>query len=293
MFCHNCGASQTDNPSFCAQCGARQTPEDAEVGASDAGAPSIGSSLSGSAANDAAPAGVTRATRTDERPRRSRVGIAVLWLITIAWVSLVSLHAYANWPRFSQLGANGLWDFLIRALAPIVLFWLVMGYLQLASKLRQSAALNAQAARLVGDTEKAAALVSGLVKQAQAALHRVETEVEKLRDQEKGRLRAVQPRWEVNGRIAHEKVHEINLRNAGAAATGLSVVCDKSLPIAVILSETNFVDRGATLTIKAMFLEERRDAFELTLHYTDGANEPRVAHIVVSNIEVAIKQDEV
>ncbi|MGZ5151093.1 MAG: hypothetical protein ACXWI6_13720, partial [Burkholderiales bacterium] len=188
--------------------------------------------------------------------------------------------------------ANALWDFLIRALAPIVLFWLVMGYFQLASKLRQSAALNAQAARLVGDTEKAAALVGDLVKQAQAALHRVETEVEKLRGQEKGRLRAVQPRWEVNGRIAHEKVHEINLRNVGAAATSLSVVCDKSLQIAVILSETTFVDRGATLTIKAMFLDERRDEFELKLHYTDGANERRVAHIVVSNIEVAIKQDE-
>ncbi|MGZ5168719.1 MAG: hypothetical protein ACXWCY_14915 [Burkholderiales bacterium] len=235
---------------------------------------------------------MTRPTRADERARGSRVGTAVLWLVTLGWVSLVSLHAYANWPRLSQLGANALWDFLIRALAPIVLFWLVMGYFQLASKLRQSAALNAQAARLVGDTEKAAALVGDLVKQAQAALHRVETEVEKLRGQEKGRLRAVQPRWEVNGRIAHEKVHEINLRNVGAAATSLSVVCDKSLQIAVILSETTFVDRGATLTIKAMFLDERRDEFELKLHYTDGANEPRVAHIVVSNIEVAIKQDE-
>jgi hypothetical protein len=295
MFCHNCGSRQTDEATFCAQCGARQTPDAAEpVQPADS---ALATGDAASAAHDSGSNAEARlalgTTRPVHRPRGIRTSTVVFWLFTVAWVSLVSLHAYANWPRLSKLDPAGIWDLVIRATAPVVLFWLVTRYFQLAARLRNSDVLNWQAAQLIEKTQEASELMRQLVNQAQAAVDRVEAEIQKLREQEKARVRAVQPRWEVNGRIAHEKVHEINLRNAGAAATSLSAAWDKSLRMAVILSDTTFVDRGGNLTIKAMFLDERIDDFDLKLHYNDGANESRVAHITVSNMEVAIRQDEV
>jgi hypothetical protein len=168
-----------------------------------------------------------------------------------------------------------------------------MAYLQLARRVTVSEGLHSRAAQLVGDTEKAAALVRNLVSEAEGALHSVQSEMAKLRDEEKTRMRAVQPKWEVNGCIAHEKVHEINLRNGGAAATALSAAWDKSLPMAIILSETSVIDRGGHLTIKVMFLEQRRDELEFKLQYSDGANQARVARVQLSNMEVTIRQDDV
>ncbi|MGZ5149655.1 MAG: zinc ribbon domain-containing protein, partial [Burkholderiales bacterium] len=85
MFCHNCGSSQADNATFCAQCGARQTPEDAAANASASATPISSPSLSGREGNEAVTSSsdVTRPTRADERARGSRVGTAVLWLVTL------------------------------------------------------------------------------------------------------------------------------------------------------------------------------------------------------------------
>lgn len=254
---------------------------------------------------DAVTSAEEAATRTDadippahaamlrDRRSRARAGSILLWLVTAVWVSLVSLHAYANWPVLSQLEASGWWDYVVRATAPIVVLWLAIGYFQLAARLRSSAALQGQAARLVAQNEEASRRVSELVKQAGTALTAMEAELAKLRDQERARSRAVQPRWEVNGCIAHEKVHEINLRNSGAAASGLSAAWDKSAPMAVLLSESAFVDRGAHLAIKVVFLDARLDEFQLKLQYFDGANEPRVADIAVSNMDVTLRHEDV
>jgi hypothetical protein len=295
MFCHNCGSRQTDEASFCAQCGARQIPDTAEPlqPADSALAKGESASRVHDSRSNAEVRLVPGTTSPVHRSRGIRTSTVVFWVFTVAWVPLVSLHAYANWPRLSKLETAGLWDFVIRATAPVVLFWLVTRYFQLAASLRNADVLNLRAAHLIEKTQEASELMNQLAKRAQSAVDRVEAEIQKLREQEKARVRAVQPRWEVNGRIAHEKVHEINLRNAGAAATSLSAAWDKSLRMAVILSDTTFVDRGGNLTIKAMFLDERIDDFDLKLHYNDGANEARVAHITVSNMEVAIRQDEV
>src|ERR1700687_1675967 len=95
MFCHNCGASQANNTIFCAQCGARQTSEEAATGEPREASPGARSALHdniSSAHQDALPATVTRAAGADER-HGSRVGTALLWLITMGWVSLRALHA--------------------------------------------------------------------------------------------------------------------------------------------------------------------------------------------------------
>ena len=299
MFCHNCGTPQSDDAAFCAQCGARQTLDRPEpVSAQAAAAESVPTVAPSVATSPASGPPVAAGKKITEQPARkgpiwSKAALALFSLVALAWISLVSLHAYATWPRLTRLEMNGLVDFVLRALAPVVLLWLVIGYFQLGARLRRSDAFEVHAGELVQQTEEAAVLVKKLVDDAQAALQRVESQIQKLRRDEQSRMRAVQPRWELNGRIAHEKTHEINLRNAGAAATDLRVSWDKTIPMAVILSETNLVDRGGTLTIKAMFLEQRRDSFEVKLDYSDGVNQRRAARIVVVDTEVKVSQDEV
>ena len=324
MFCHNCGLPQSDDAAFCAQCGARQTLEVAQAVKSTEEAPHAERAASAEGTGPKGLEGVAPARPKEQLPSsenpgsitnfenarpssaapepasfrpegqsRTKAGIILLWVVTVAWVSLVALHAYANWPMLSRLDINELTDFVLRAVAPIVAFWLVMGYFQLAARLRSSETLHLQAERLVAQNKEAVARVNLLASQAQAAVATVEGEIERLRDHEKARARAMQPRWEVNGCIAHEKVYEINLRNAGAAASGVNAVWDKSARMAVLLSDTTFVDRGSPLTIKVMFLDARLDQFELKLQYCDGADQPRAASMAVSNMEVTIQHDAV
>ena len=280
MFCHNCGVPQSSDALFCAHCGVRQIAE-SEVDAETAdGEPS-----------DASPAQLQHSSATPARAVTGRMATFVLWFVTAIWVSFASLHAYANWPQLSRLEPGELWDFAIRAIAPISVFWLFMAYIRLASRLRNSEALTLHARLLVSSTETAAASVADLVARARAAVEKVEGEVARLRDLEAARVRSMQPRWELNGCIAHEKALEINLRNSGLAATRLSLAWDKGLPMAAILSDSAMVDRGGTLTIKAMFLEQHLDRFDLKLQYCDGANEPRIADISIANTDVTIRHD--
>ena len=287
VFCHNCGTAQSDDAAFCAQCGAKQLHEPTPAHQTEAAPIAEGSQPR------SAPETPSSERVPFDRVFASRMRSGVFWIVTVSWIALSSLYAYASWGRLSQLQVHEIADLVIRAIAPLVLFWLAMAYFQLAARVRHTESLTARAATLVSDTEKAATLVSDLTQQAQSVLQRVQSEAQRLRAQEKQRMRGLQPRWEVSGRIAHEKVHEINLRNVGAAASGLNVASDKSLNMAVLLSETSLVERGGMLTVKAMFLDNRRDDFELKLQYSDGANQPRVAHIAVSNMEVTVRHDEV
>jgi hypothetical protein len=223
VFCHNCGTAQSDDAAFCAQCGAKQLHEPAPAPETDAAPVAL------PAKPQSAPQTLSSERVPFERVLASRMRSGIFWIVTVSWIALSLLYGYASWGRLSQLQVQEIADLVIRAIAPLVLFWLAMAYFQLAARVRQA---------------------------------------QRLRVQEKQRMRGLQPRWEVSGRIAHEKVHEINLRNVGAAASGLNIASDKSLNMAVLLSETSLVERGGMLTVKAMFLD-------------------------VSNMEVTVRHDEV
>jgi hypothetical protein len=264
VYCYNCGEAQPEDAQFCAQCGASQT--DVEEIA------------------EAHPDGTAAGLKEPK---------AVLpWIATAVWLAMVIGYGYANRQLLAKLDYAGVADLVLRAAVPLALLWLAVGYFRLAARLREPAVLRNHAVEAVQRNQAAADELAELLEQGRSAVRSIEAGLEKLREYDRARLRAVQPRWEIHGRIAHEKAYEINLRNSGAAASGLSASWDKSLPMAVILSETGVVDRAGYLTLKVMFLENRLDDFAVKLHYRDGANAERVAFIGVSKLDAAIRQEE-
>lgn len=207
--------------------------------------------------------------------------IALGAVITALWISIGALYLHESWPALSQLETNAIKEILLREGASLAFFWLALGYFWLVigyfhhrSLIRRNSALLHEAG-----------------KEAAAAMQMVETESHKQRHYQLTRVRAAQPRWEVNGCMAHKEQCEINVRNVGAAASNLSV-WKKDLPIVVMLSNTTFVDRGQDLTIKVMFREQALEEFDLALEYCDAAGEQRTAQIKASAVGATIQQEE-
>jgi hypothetical protein len=152
-------------------------------------------------------------------------------------------------------------------------FWLALGYFAHGRSIRQNAAAVHKATR-----------------DAAAALEVSEVEAHRQRHYHRARVQSAQPRWQVNGCVAHKGQLEISVRNVGAAASSLSV-WKKDLPVAVMLSNAVFVDRGEDLTIKVIFTAQSLDVFDVRLEYSDAAGEPRSAEIKVADAAATIEHD--
>lgn len=208
--------------------------------------------------------------------------IAMALLVTIVWTAIAAFHAREIWPAFLRFNVNELWDILGDKGEELAFFWLVLGYLWLATGFFQQRACLRQTSRLA----RAAA------ERAEGAVQRVEAESRKLQDYQDSCIRAAQPRWEVQGCIAHKEQHEINLRNVGAAASNISAIWDRERSMAIVLSNPALVDRGQYLSIKVVFGEGLLDEFDFTLAYCDATGEPRTAHLAVSEMAATIEHQE-
>jgi hypothetical protein len=191
-----------------------------------------------------------------------------------------ALYINGGWPALPDFDANAIKQFLADEQPSLVFFWLAIGYFCLALGYFHHGYL----------IRRNSALLQKAVDNAAAALQMTETETHRQRHYHLARIRAAQPRWEVNGCIAHKGQYEIHVRNLGAAASKLSV-WKKDLPIVVMLSNTAFVDRGQEVIVKVMFKEQALDEFNLTLEYCDAASEPRTAEINASAAGATIQQE--
>ena len=176
---------------------------------------------------------------------------------------------------------DGMKEVLVRDTSSLMLFWLGLGYFWLALGFFEHArSIRQNAAALQKASQDAA-----------AALEIVTVEAHRQQHYHRARVRAAQPRWQVNGCVAYKTQCEIGLRNVGAAASNLGV-WKKDLPAAVMLSNATFIDRGQDLTIKVMFTSESLDDFDLRLEYSDAAGDPRSAEIKVVHAAATVEHEE-
>jgi hypothetical protein len=176
---------------------------------------------------------------------------------------------------------DGMKEVLVSDTSSLMLFWLGLGYFWLAlGFFDHGRSIRENAATLQKVSQDAA-----------AALELVTVEAHRQQHYHRARLRAAQPRWQVNGCVAYKTQCEIGLRNVGAAASNLGV-WKKDLPAAVMLSNAVFIDRGQDLTIKVMFTSESLDNFDLRLEYSDAAGDPRSAEIKVVDAAATVEHEE-
>jgi hypothetical protein len=206
--------------------------------------------------------------------------VLVLALATVAFFGTVRFAGADAWALPADIHHPK--DLLfIDDFSPI-LFWLAFGYFWLAlGYFAHERSIRRNAAAVHKATQEAA-----------AALEVSEVEAQRQRHYHRARVQAAQPRWEVNGCVAHKTQLEISMRNVGAAASKLSV-WKKDLPVAVMLSNATFVDRGQDLTIKVIFTGQGLDVFDVRLEYSDGAGDPRTAEIRVADAAATVQHDEV
>lgn len=208
--------------------------------------------------------------------------IAIALVLTIVWTAIAAFHVREIWPAFGRLNVEELWGILADKGGELAFFWLALGYLWLViGYFQQCAGLR--------ENSK---LVHAAAERAAAAVRSVEAESKKLQDYQDSRIRAAQPRWEVQGCIAHKEQHEINLRNVGAAASNISAIWDRERSMVIVLSNPALVDRGQYLSIKVVFGEGLLDEFDFTLAYCDATGEPRTAHLAVSEMAATIEHQE-
>ena len=203
-------------------------------------------------------------------------------IITALWFAVAALHAYESWSHLGRWEVAQLNELVFDNSVEVAFFllvlgyiWLVLGYFQHRAELRQ------HSTDILRTAER-----------ADAALRMLEHEGQKFDAYQQKRIREAQPRWEVQGCIAHKEQHEISLTNAGAMASRIRAIWNQQLPMAVLVSNATVVERGQQLTIKVMFREARLDKFDLTLEYSDALGDLRRARVDVSEATVTIHHEE-
>jgi hypothetical protein len=211
-----------------------------------------------------------------------RVRIAFGVIASALWTAVAAFHVQEAWPAFTELRANQLTDLLARQAAELAFFWLVLGYIWLVTAYFQQRA----------DLRQSVQVIERVAQRAEEAATKAEVESRKIEEYQLERMRAAQPLWQIQGRIAHKEQHEINLLNTGAAASSIRAMWREELPLVVAVSNSTLVNRGEQLTLKVMFRDAPLDQFDVTLEYRDGIRETRRASIAVSETAVAITHED-
>ena len=206
--------------------------------------------------------------------------VLIVVLVVTALIGAVYFAGVETWGL--SFDVHAVKELLLNASSSLTLFWLGLGFVSLAlGYFEHGRLIRRNAAALLKASQDAA-----------AALEIIEVEAHRQRHYHRARVQAAQPRWEVNGCVAHKGQLEIRLRNVGAAASNLSV-WKKDLPVAVMLSNATFLNRGQDLTIKVIFTAQRLDAFDVRLEYLDAAGDPRSAEIKVADAAATIQHADV
>jgi hypothetical protein len=152
----------------------------------------------------------------------TRIGLvlSILWLCVIA-----SLLAWKH-TSLATLSLNEWGDFFAGVMAPLALFWLVLGYLQQGEELRlNTEALHAQQEELRRQVAETAVLAANSERQAIAAEQlAVATLTEAQRSALKEATDAM-PIFRPEGGNGHGAQTMIRIRNAGATISKVTAAC--------------------------------------------------------------------
>ena len=133
---------------------------------------------------------------SDQNPKQiePESGQRLTWAgagVTIVWLLLFALFTWGRWSEVAELKPNEVGDYLAGAFAPLAFFWLVLGFFQQGSELRNSGrALWLQGEELQNSVQQQRDLVAVTREQLQFESDRLKAEAERVQ-------RLAQPRLEL------------------------------------------------------------------------------------------------
>jgi hypothetical protein len=202
---------------------------------------------------------------------RTKIGLA----LSLIWIAAAVCLATSKSSELPTLALNAWGDFFAGVMAPLALFWLVLGYLQQGEELRlNTEALKAQQEELRRQVAETAALVAQSERQAAAAEKlALATMSESQRAALKEAMEAM-PIFRPGGGRGSGANTSINIRNVGATVKELSVSCTNGGSIRIVPKDV--FESGAEGKLKVEGVTSW--PFPFTISFTDKFNKKHVRH---------------
>lgn len=190
------------------------------------------------------------------------------------WLGLILIYSVLARTEFGQLKPNEIGDFLAGVFAPLAFFWLVLGFFQQGSELRNSGrALWLQGEELRNSVEQQRQLVSVTREQLEFESNRLTRELNRSRLLAQPRLELRPGGW---GGAAGGRDQSFSLVNHGRPCTRLRVRFTNNWSD----RSQDHLDTGSSFAIKE-YLPENFDVIDVLVSYLDQHGEPGEARFSI------------
>ena len=174
----------------------------------------------------------------------SKIGI----FITIVYIGTITLIRWQSFPKLATMPLNEFGDFFAGVFGPLMLLWLILGYMQQQKELQQNtAALELQAEELRKSVEQHKELVKATKEQVQTDQKALE--IEQIRT-----LREAHPVFSITQAGQYSKAgnkigFKIVLKNNGSPASGVKITTAPDIKEITNQDVMQYFDTGASINI--------------------------------------------
>ncbi|MCK5875751.1 MAG: hypothetical protein KAG82_13725 [Alcanivoracaceae bacterium] len=196
-------------------------------------------------------------------------------VLSVIWLAMMTLLIWIKWEDLPRLDLNEWGDFLAGVMAPLALFWLVLGYLQQGEELRlNTEALKAQQEELGRQVAETAALVAQSERQAAAAEQLALATMSEAQQVALQESMEAMPIFRPAGGYGTGGNYYINLKNAGATVKDLSASCSNGPSIRIIPADVFEAGMEGKLRVESVTAWP----FQFLIRFTDKFNKKHVKY---------------
>ncbi len=204
--------------------------------------------------------------------KRKKIG----WFISVAWIIFWAGIVCVKWPVAADMPLNAWGDFLAGTMAPLAIFWLVLGFLQQGDELKQNTdALKLQAEELRQSVEQQKELVAANEKLVSLTIK----SHQKAREQE---VANIQPRLVVKETITNNlfeneieySVVRVTFVNRGGPARNVLFYAEGGL--IVRRNKHPIIDTSTTFLLEIVGPVDWNGSTEFRFEYHDIRGVPQV-----------------
>ncbi len=170
-------------------------------------------------------------------------------IVTAIYIFIIAILRWSSFSTLQTMPLNEFGDFFAGVFGPLMLFWLILGYVQQQKELRQNTkALELQADELRKSVEQHKELVEVTKEQVRAELKSLEMEEIKSRKEAHPSFSITNAGWAVND--GHKFEYKLSILNSGQPATDVAVTTVPIIKQAQKNNTINYFSTGQTFDIE-------------------------------------------